>query len=53
MNGHVGTQRSFGLPESACLYICSTPIGNLQDVTLRLLEVLREADLILAEDTRQ
>lgn len=53
MNGQVGVQRSFGQQESACLYICSTPIGNLQDVTLRLLDVLREADLILAEDTRQ
>jgi 16S rRNA (cytidine1402-2'-O)-methyltransferase len=34
------------------LYICSTPIGNLKDVTLRLLEVLKEADVIVAEDTR-
>lgn len=34
------------------LYICSTPIGNLKDVTLRLLEVLEEADVVVAEDTR-
>ena len=38
--------------QSGILYICGTPIGNLDDMTFRAVRVLQEATLIAAEDTR-
>ncbi len=51
-NGPAVENKSMHEEDKGTLFVCGTPIGNLGDVSFRLLDTLKQADIVLAEDTR-